>query len=502
MSNEFKARNGVITPVVTCTAAQGTPPLVVSSTTPVANLSIGGNAATVTTIPTLSGDVSNVGNNVSISSVTVTGKLLTGFVSASGTVSASDSILSALNKIDGNVVALQAINTITNLYGGNNTTLLGSIPYQSNTNITSLLAPNTTTTKKYLTQTGNGTNGAAPVWNALLATDVPTLNQDTTGTAAKATILATARNIYGNSFNGSADLAQIISATYGGTNNAFTQFTGPTTSIKTFTLPDANATLLYNTGPIGTPSSGNLVNCTGINASNITNGILGQAYGGTGNSSGVYVSISSVTASAVSKLLVKGEFCTFTASGQTASLPASPTVGDIVAIGTGLFSDTVISRNGNFIMSLTEDMTLDKQNSVTMLMFIGSTVGWKLLDLGTIFFQASIFNLTNTWNKAQRQTDTVLTSSGNNISIDFNYENFSYTTVENTTLNFPINMPSNGQTQSGVIKITQGSTPRTLAFASGWTFPDGFNTITQSGNAFNLISYVVISNTLIYAWMV
>ena len=498
MSNEFKARNGLITPVVTCTASQGTPPLVVTSTTPVANLSIGGNAATVTTNANLTGDITSIGNATTLAATTVTSKLLTGFVSASGTVSASDSILSALNKIDGNVVALQTAYAGTNIAGG----VLGSVPYQSAINATTLLAPNITTTKKYLTQTGNGSNGAAPVWNALLAADVPTLNQDTTGTAAKATILATARNIYGNSFDGSAALAQIISATYGGTNNAFTQFTGPTTSIKTFTLPDANATLLYNAGPLGTPSSGNLSNCTGINASTITNGVLAQAYGGTGNTSGLYVGITSVTASAVSKLLVKGEFCTFTAATQTASLPASPTIGDIVAIGTGLFSDTIISRNGNFIMSLTEDMTLDKQNSVTMLMYVGSTVGWKLLDLGTIFFQASIFNLTNTWNKAQRQADTVLTSSANNIAIDFNYENFSYITVENSTLAFPSNMPSNGQTQSGVIKITQGSTPRTLAFASGWTFPDGFNTITQSGNAFNLISYVVISNTLIYAWMV
>lgn len=48
------------------------------------------------------------------------------------------------------------------LMGGNSTTLLGSLPYQSDTNITTLLAPNTSSTKKFLTMTGNGTNGAAP----------------------------------------------------------------------------------------------------------------------------------------------------------------------------------------------------------------------------------------------------------------------------------------------------------------------------------------------------
>jgi hypothetical protein len=59
------------------------------------------------------------------------------------------------------------------LTGGNSTTLLGSIPYQSNTNATTLLGPNTTTTRKFLRQTGTGTNGAAPAWDTLAVGDVP-----------------------------------------------------------------------------------------------------------------------------------------------------------------------------------------------------------------------------------------------------------------------------------------------------------------------------------------
>lgn len=49
----------------------------------------------------------------------------------------------------------------------------------------------------------------------------------------------------------------------------FVQFTGPTTSTKVFTLPNAGATLLYSGGALGTPSSGTLTNCT-IPASAIT----------------------------------------------------------------------------------------------------------------------------------------------------------------------------------------------------------------------------------------
>ena len=74
----------------------------------------------------------------------------------------------------------------TNLVGGNGTTLLGAVPYQSAAD-TTLFVVNTTTTKKFLRQTGDGTNGAAPAWDTIAALDVPTLNQSTTGTAAKAT---------------------------------------------------------------------------------------------------------------------------------------------------------------------------------------------------------------------------------------------------------------------------------------------------------------------------
>lgn len=105
-------------------------------------------------------------------------------------------------------------------------------------------------------------------------TSVATLNQNTTGSAAT---LTTPRAIYGNNFNGSADLSQVIASTYGGTGNGFTKFTGPTTAERTFTLPNADATLLYSGGALGTPSSGTLTNCTGLPAAGVagTAAILG-----------------------------------------------------------------------------------------------------------------------------------------------------------------------------------------------------------------------------------
>ena len=76
----------------------------------------------------------------------------------------------------------------SNLAGGNSTTLLGSIPYQSNTNTTTLLSPNTTTTKKFLTMAGTGTNGAAPAWGTIVTADITDLASASTGITKVGTI--------------------------------------------------------------------------------------------------------------------------------------------------------------------------------------------------------------------------------------------------------------------------------------------------------------------------
>lgn len=55
---------------------------------------------------------------------------------------------------------------------------------------------------------------------------------------------------------GSNTWSGIFSPTNGGTNNAFTGFTGPTTSIKTFTLPNASATILTDNAPVTAAQGG------------------------------------------------------------------------------------------------------------------------------------------------------------------------------------------------------------------------------------------------------
>lgn len=94
---------------------------------------------------------------------------------------------------------------------------------------TTVASANTAST--LVTRDGSGNFSAGTITAAL------------TGNASTATALATARAIYGNNFDGTAALTQVIASTYGGTGNGFFKITGPTTSEKTFTVPDASSTL-------------------------------------------------------------------------------------------------------------------------------------------------------------------------------------------------------------------------------------------------------------------
>jgi len=86
----------------------------------------------------------------------------------------------------------------------------------------------------------------------------------------------------------------------------------------------------------------------------------------------------SITVTATSKTLVNREFCTVTASGQTITLPSSPSAGWEVVISVGDFTNTIIGRNSQNIMGLAEDMTIDVNNATLNLVFIDATRGWRI----------------------------------------------------------------------------------------------------------------------------
>jgi len=61
-------------------------------------------------------------------------------------------------------------------------------------------------------------------------------------------------------------------------------------------------------------------------------------------------------------------------------LPASPSATDMVYLSnlSGATTATV-ARNGNKIMGLAEDLTIDKLNAGIQLIYVNSTYGWVMI---------------------------------------------------------------------------------------------------------------------------
>lgn len=145
---------------------------------------------------TLSGDVTGSGATAitaSISAATVTGKLITGYTAGANTaLAATDTVLAALGKLQGQVTARLSANQTVTLSGDASgsgataiTVTLATVPVaKGGTGQTTVQAAinalaGGVISGQYLR--GNGTN---VVMSAIQAADVPTLNQNTTGTAA------------------------------------------------------------------------------------------------------------------------------------------------------------------------------------------------------------------------------------------------------------------------------------------------------------------------------
>jgi VCBS repeat-containing protein len=70
-----------------------------------------------------------------------------------------------------------------------------------------------------------------------------------------------------------------------------------------------------------------------------------------------------------------------TTAARTLTLPASPALGDTIAVydasGTAATNNITIARNGNKINGQTEDAIIDVDQSGSIFMYTGSTLGWR-----------------------------------------------------------------------------------------------------------------------------
>jgi hypothetical protein len=123
-------------------------------------------------------------------------------------------------QVEWNAVALNQAGAVSGALGatnggtGQSTYAVGDILYSGLANTLSKLAGNTSTTKKYLTQTGTGSDSDAPVWGTVSSSDVSGLGTMATQNANNVAI--TGGNINGTVI-GASTAAAITGTTVTGT---------------------------------------------------------------------------------------------------------------------------------------------------------------------------------------------------------------------------------------------------------------------------------------------
>lgn len=164
----------------------------------------------------------------------------------------------------------------------------------------------------------------------------------TSSNVATATALATPRAIYGNNFDGTAALTQIIASGFGGTGNGFTKFSGATTSEKTYTLPNSSTTIvtIADTGSVT-----NTMLAGSIDLTAKVSGILPGANGGSGNG---FFAVSGPTTS----------LKTFTFPNASATVLTSNAVVTVAQGGIGVATLTGIAK-GNGTSAFTAAVAAD-----------------------------------------------------------------------------------------------------------------------------------------------
>jgi hypothetical protein len=166
----------------------------------------------------------------------VTGTEWQNYTPASGGPAASDTLLeldvSDTSASGSGTVHQDTVAAVTQ--AGLGLTTSGDTVYGGSSGVPARLAGNTTTTRKFLRQTGTGSASAAPAWDTIAAGDVPTLNQTTTGNAANVTgTVAVANGGTGQTgaaaaFNALSPMTTAGDLIYGGTSGAGTRLAAGT----------------------------------------------------------------------------------------------------------------------------------------------------------------------------------------------------------------------------------------------------------------------------------
>lgn len=257
---------------ITSTATTGTAPLVVASTTPVANLSIGGNAATATTAANVTGTVA-VANGGTGQTTYTDGQLLIGNSTGNTLAKATLTAGTGIDITNGNgTISIAATGS------GTVTSVTGTSPVNSSGGTTPAISlasgygdtlnPYASKTANYVLAAPNGSAGV-PTFRAVVAADIPTLNQNTTGTASNITATS----------NSTLTTLSVLSLPYSQLSGTVPTWNQNTTGTASNITATSNSTLT-TLSSLSLPGSQITGNISG-NAANVT-GTVALANGGTG----------------------------------------------------------------------------------------------------------------------------------------------------------------------------------------------------------------------------
>ena len=352
----------------------------------------------------LSGEVTSVGNVTTLSDAAVLASIITGYVSGAGTVAATDTILQAIQKLNGNTVALSAAVTGALVYQGT---------WNATTNTSPALASGVGTKGNYYKVATAGTTaidgnsqwniGDMIVFNGTVWDKIDGVSTEVTSVAGRvgAVVLAQA-DISGLTTASSPTFAAVTATTFTGalSGNATTATTAGTvttaaqpniTSVGTLTGLTVTAAI---TGSV-TGSSGS---CTGNAATATTAGTVTTAAQPNITSVGT---LTGLTVTATITGSVSGSAATVTGATQ-ASITSAANLATVGTITTGTWNATVVAgqyggtgvNNSGKTITLGGNLTTSGAFATTVT--VTNTTAVTLPTSGTLVGSADTGTVTNT----------------------------------------------------------------------------------------------------------